>query len=193
MVMRDPAQTVSHALHALLDTAPWALERLRPFAGQTLVLNVGTWTLFFTIDERGSLVLNRERPSAPALTLDLSPSALPLLLLRPEEALHHLHLSGNSALATEIGFLAKHFRPDLEELLSRVVGDRGAHRLGHFFRQGSAWARETLSRSQRMLQEYATEEIHLLPSRAQARRFALQVHQLDEDLGHLEQRLGRLL
>ncbi|EQD76894.1 hypothetical protein B1A_03203, partial [mine drainage metagenome] len=89
--------------------------------------------------------------------------------------------------------LAKHFRPDLEELLSRVMGDRVAHRLGIFLKQGGAWARETLSRSQRMLQEYATEEIHLLPSRTQAQRFARQVHQLDEDLGHLEQRLGKLL
>ncbi|WP_298195456.1 SCP2 sterol-binding domain-containing protein [Ferrovum sp.] len=192
MGMRDPARIVSRGLHALLDTAPWALERLRPFAGQTLVLNVGTWTLFFTIDERGSLVLNRERPPVPALTLDLSPSALPLLLLRPAEALHHLHLSGNSALATEIGFLARHFRPDLEELLSRAVGDRSAHRLGLLLRQGGTWARETLSRSRCMLQEYATEEIHLLPSQAQARHFARQVHQLDEDLGRLEQRLGRL-
>lgn len=180
------------ALQALMATAPWSMERLRPFAGQTLAIHLGQHEFPMIITAEGALSPCATRTESPALTLELPLEVLPKILLRQNNILSHLHISGNSALAVEVGFLAQHFRPDLEELLSHWVGDIAAHRLGRFWRKGQQWLRDTTRRSRHMVREYAQEEAKLLPTRAQMNRFAGHLEDLNEDLNRLEQRLSRL-
>ncbi|NDU85740.1 MAG: hypothetical protein G3H99_03905 [Ferrovum sp.] len=193
MVKPSLPHLISRGLHALLATAPWATQRLQPFSGQSLSCHLGHWSWHFDINAQGFLEWRSSPPEKPSLTLHLAPSALPGFLANPTAALHHLHLSGNSALAAEIGFLAKHFRPDLEELLSHAIGDGLAHRVGKFWRQTRSWARDSGSRWVTMVREYATEEADLLPHPSQQQAFAAQVTALSLDLDRLEQRIARLI
>ena len=183
---------IARGLRALMDTAPWSMERLQPFAGQTVLLKAGSRSFPFVIAADGALEPRHEATEAPALTLDIAPEAWSRVLLGQDTLLHHLHISGNSALAVEMGFLAKHFRPDFEELLSHWVGDMAAHRLGGLWRHGHAWIQDTLRRQASMVHEYVTEEAALLPTRASMARFSVQLKGLDDELAQLEQRLSRL-
>lgn len=191
--MIAPDWLATRAIEKLMNTEPWALVRLQPFAGQTLLVHLGAQTFAFVITTEGALQPQATPPENPTLTLDFPPPAIPLVLAQPGTLLNHLRLSGNSALAAEIGFLAKHFRPDLEELLSQWVGDIAAHRLGRLWRWGRDWLRDTTRRNATMVREYAQEEAQLLPTRAQMTRFAAHVDHLHDDLAQLEQRLARLI
>ena len=181
---------LSNGLRTLFSTAPWAAQRLQPFAGCHIVLDLGGLLMPFTIDAAGIPALATTRAERADLTIRIPMSALPLLLTNQPAALRQLHLEGNSALAAEVGFLAKNFRPDLEELLSRVVGDLMAHRMAQTARAGRRWAQDSLRRLSLSCSEYATEEARLVASRSSLQRFASEVERLAQDVQRLERRMA---
>ncbi len=206
-------ERLEQALQQLFSTAPWAGARLQPFAGCTVQLDLSLFSMTFLItptgiprlltapgtsvnplDPPGATPALGANPSAsPDLLISLPPTALPLFLSDQAGALRQLHLQGNSGLAAEIGYLAKHFRPDLEELLSRVVGDTLAHRLGQALRQGRAWFGDSARRSLEAIVEYGTEEARWIPSRSGLQRFSSEVERLAQDVQRLERRLAGLI
>ncbi len=181
----------SDGLRHLMSAAPWTAHRLKPFAGCAISLNLGEWVIPFTVDPDGFPVLSATPPGQADLSIQIPLNALPLFLTDRASALRQIHLEGNSGLATEIGFLAKNFRPDLEELLSRVVGDILAHRMAQTARSAQAWARDSLRRLSESAAEYATEEAQLIASRTSLHFFASEVERLAQDVQLLEQRMAR--
>lgn len=190
MVMHALQTRLSSGLRTLFSTAPWAAQRLRPFAGCHIVLDLGGLLVPFTIDAEGNPALSASRPERADLSMRIPMSALPLFLTDQPAALRQLHLEGNSGLAAEVGFLARNFRPDLEELSSRVVGDVLAHRMAQTAHAGGRWARDSLRRLAESFSEYATEEARLVASRSSLHRFASEVERLAQDVQRLERRMA---
>lgn len=186
---------LSRGIRALLSTAPWAVARLEPFAGSKITLDMGEWQFHFKLDSDGYPVLQHEVPSElmPDLRIRMSPGVLPKLAMDPEVALRELHLEGNSGLAAQVGYLGTHFRPDLEELASRLVGDVIAHRLGMAFRKGRAWTKDATARFSDACSEYVTEEARLVASGSSLRRFSREVNQLAQDIRQLESRMTGII
>ncbi len=181
---------LSEGLRTLFDTAPWAAQRLQHFSGSTIVLDLDAWRIPFGIGPQGHPELCETVPAQAQLTIRMPLSALPLFLTDETAALRQLHLEGNSALANEVGFLARNFRPDLEELLSRVVGDLLAHRMAKTAREARTWAKDSGRRLSDSLAEYITEEGRLVASRASLQRFAVDVSELDQAVRRLELRIA---
>ncbi|MDE2344467.1 MAG: hypothetical protein KGL63_13960 [Betaproteobacteria bacterium] len=184
-------QRLSAGLKALFDTAPWAAQRLQPFSASVIVLDLGGRCIPFAIDDQGHPELCETIPDQPQLTIRMPFSALPLFLADKNAALRELHLEGNSGLAHEVGFLARNFRPDLEELLSRVVGDLLAHRIAQSARNFQGWARDSARRLSDSLTEYVTEEGRFVTGRAAVQRFSQDVAELDQAVRRFEQRIAR--
>lgn len=182
-------QRLSRGLSALFDTAPWAAQRLQPFSGSTVVLDLGGSRIPFKIDAQGYPELGESIPDQPQLTIRMPFSALPLFLTDESAALRELHLEGNSGLAHEVGFLARNFRPDLEELLSRVVGDLLAHRIARSARNARGWAKDSARRLSDSLTEYIAEEGRFVATRAALQRFSRDVAELDQAVSRFEQRM----
>lgn len=181
---------LSRGVRALLSTAPWAVARLEPFAGSRITLDMSEWQFHFRLDSDGYPVLQHEASSDPPdLRIRMTPGVLPKLVMDPEAALRDLHLEGNSGLAAQVGYLGTHFKPDLEELASRLVGDIAAHRLGRVFRKGRVWAKDTASRFSDACSEYVIEEARMVASSSSLRRFSREVNQLVQDTQQLENRM----
>jgi ubiquinone biosynthesis protein UbiJ len=81
---------------------------------------------------------------------------------------------------------------DVEEALSRGVGDVAAHRLMGAARQAAALGTDAGSRLLEGLVEYALEEKRLLVRRAELDDLAAAGRKLEERLGDLERRLDRM-
>jgi ubiquinone biosynthesis protein UbiJ len=81
---------------------------------------------------------------------------------------------------------------DLEEALSRRVGDIAAHRLVGTLRDVAALQADAARRLAEGLIEYAVEEQPLLAPRVELEALAAAGARLHEDLEHLEKRLARL-
>jgi ubiquinone biosynthesis protein UbiJ len=189
MVLESP---FAAALNHLLRAEPWARERLAPFAGETLELRGPALpTLRFTVAADGTLA-----PAAPgstvALQIRLRPDALAFLARGGEHVLRAVEVDGNAALASELMFLARHLRWDVEEEASRWIGDVAAHRLASLGRELAAWHADAARRLGEGLVEYALEEKRLLVKRGELEALAAAQARLRDGIEQLEKRIGRL-
>lgn len=188
-IMFEPAAA---AINHLLRDAPWARERLAPFAGSTVQCELPPVSATFAVDGEGYL-----RAIAPEAQPTVSvrsgvPNLLRLLWLRDDSARRQIRIVGDAAFAAALSAVIADLRWDVEEDLSRVVGDVAAHRLA---RGGSAllqWQAQTANNFAQSWAEYWTEEQPLIASREGVREFVRDVDALRDDVERLEQRIERL-
>src|SRR5712671_183903 len=122
------ARVAVAALNHVLAQQPWARERLVAFAGRTVLFRCPPFPeLAFGVTESGSLV--EADAAEPALTVTLAPSLLPFLLLRDDAVLKQVKIEGSAELAETVRFLFAHLAWDVEEDLSKLLGDPLAHRI----------------------------------------------------------------
>ncbi|MGO9995227.1 MAG: SCP2 domain-containing protein [Steroidobacteraceae bacterium] len=83
-------------------------------------------------------------------------------------------------------------RPDLEEELSRIVGDLAARRLSQFARQTAAWVRHARRTAGENIAEYLQEESRVLVNKTELEEFLQGVDMLRETADRVEARIARL-
>jgi len=177
-------------LNRLLGAEAWARERLAPFAGETVELRAPPLpALRFCILPGGTVEAGE---ADPGLTMTLKPQLLAAAARGEEHALRAVDVQGNARLAAEILVLARHLRWDVEEELSRVMGDVAAHRLGEAARAFAAWHLDASQRLAMALADYATEEKQVLTRRAHLDGLADGVAALRDAIARLEKRIARL-
>ena len=165
-----PAVAFCFLLNQLLDRERWARQRLEHFAGQSVELRPPLLPpLRLAIAAGGRIEEGGPEPSA-AVTLN--------------------GISGTSALADELRYLARHFRWDAEEELSRLVGDVAAQRIGGTVRALARWQMDAARRVGETLAEYATTESGTLVRRRELQDFAAEVERLRVAIDRLERRLA---
>jgi ubiquinone biosynthesis protein UbiJ len=101
-------------------------------------------------------------------------------------------LTGDAATAQRFQKLLGYVKPDVEEELSRVVGDVAAHRLAELGRGVRNWARAARSTLGNNVREYLQEESRDLPTRYEVDRFSSELGVLRDDVERLAARLRRL-
>lgn len=186
-----PAPAASRAVNHVLRSAPLALERLRRHAGRTAEFRVGPVAVALTVQTTGEVAA--ALPGAPRdLHVRISPFLLPRLALGEEAAFREIGMEGDMELAQEISYLARNLDWDLEEDLSRVVGDIAAHRLVSGARSVSRWGREAALRSAQGAAEFLTEERPVIASRVKVEGFVREVAELRDAAERLEKRVERL-
>ena len=105
--------------------------------------------------------------------------------------LRSIGFTGDAELAAALQYLAKHLRWEVEEDLSRVVGDVAAHRIASTARDFLAWQKDAGVRLGENVAEYLTEEAALVAPPAALARFGRDVADLVDALERLEKRLDR--
>jgi ubiquinone biosynthesis protein UbiJ len=188
------------ALNRLLESEPWARERLAPFAGEVLELRAPPLpVLRFAIAADGRLLPGADGRLAPAaaeatasLTISLGPGVLAAAMRGEEQLLRAVDVAGNARLASEVMFLFRHLRWDAEEAAAKIVGDVAAHRLAGIARGAVAWHADAARRIAESLVEYATEEKRLLVTRGELEGIAAAHASLRDGLERLAKRIDRL-
>jgi ubiquinone biosynthesis protein UbiJ len=113
---------------------------------------------------------------------------------KPEDALRggSVHISGDAETAQAFSELLRLARPDLEEELSRVVGDVPAHQIGQAARSVLGFARRSAETFTQNVAEFLQHESRDTPSRTEADEFSSSVDKLRDDVDRLEARLALL-
>jgi ubiquinone biosynthesis protein UbiJ len=177
-------------LNHLLHGQPWLRERLAPFAGRSVRLEVPPLALVLAIDAQGGL-----QPSGVA-AVDASARLSPLTVLRlaagEEGARSGVEVNGDAALAAALGGVLRELRWDAAEDLSRLIGDIPAQRLVRLGQGVLAWQREALSSLLAAAGEYLVEERHVLPGREAVTSWAREVDALRDDAERLSQKIDQL-
>jgi ubiquinone biosynthesis protein UbiJ len=175
------------AFNHVLDQAGWARQKLIPFAGRTANISVLPLAFSFAIDDGGRLVASQAAVADVEITL---PVNTPLLVLQgPEQVMKAARINGLAEFADTLGFVLRNLRWDIEEDLSKVVGDIAARRLVALLNSFAGWQREAIRNLSENVGEYLIEEKQALVKSAELAVFSDEIIQLR---AHLEQAEARL-
>jgi len=187
------AQVGISALNHVLRQQAWARDRLRTHVGRTVRMVVAAPLGAVSADARiaadGTLEL--ATIDSPSVTLSLSPTVSALLGAMRDGAVGltgHLKVEGDVMVAAAVGEIAQHLRWDIEEDLSKLVGDVAAQRMGDAARAGLRQAQAIGDRAQSGLRQFLVDEDRQLLDRRQLERLGQELRELETRLDGLAQR-----
>jgi ubiquinone biosynthesis protein UbiJ len=144
---------------------------------------------------QGVVHFDRAPPGESDATVTGTPLALLALVGRDSQARLRdgtVRLTGDGEIVQSFHELLQAARPDLEEEVSRLVGDVPAHQLGNLARSLSGWSRRSFATFTTNVAEYLQEESRDLVTRTEADEFNSAVDDLREAADRLEARIERL-
>lgn len=178
------------AINHLLRREDWARERLQPFAGRTARLAVPPTAVTLAVTTTGEVTASEN--TEPDVTLTVAAGSLFDVLRDPQAAASSTEVAGDGDFAGAISYLFTHLRWDVEEDLSRVVGDVAAHRIANFGRDLAHVPGRVAESVTRSVATYLRDESGPVPSRIEVEAFNHAVNVLRDDAARLEKRLERL-
>ena len=187
---------VENLLNRNLGASPRARELCAQLRERRLAITLSGTPLRLAVESTGdSLRLWRHQGGEFHVEVEGTPLNLVALAGPEPEALLQrgaVTIRGDVELAQRYRELALLLRPDLEEELSRLVGDAPAHQLARLAGSAFGFARRALSTTALNLAEYAAHERGDLVPRAEAEPFLEGVDRVREDVDRLEARLALL-
>jgi ubiquinone biosynthesis protein UbiJ len=145
-VVEETHRRVVLMLNHVLMQEPQAMERLVRQSGRVVLAQWRSFTFTLLVTPAGLLDLAGEG-AVPDLTLVLteeSPFAMAQSLM--QGAKPAVRIEGDVQLAAEVNWLADNVRWDVEEDLSRVIGDAPSHMLAQAVRRLAGGLRDFLGR-----------------------------------------------
>jgi ubiquinone biosynthesis protein UbiJ len=190
-------EAIENLLNRNLPRSPRARELTAALQGKILRLEARGlgWVLY--IESLGtSLKLTRNDDGRTPDT-EISGSLMNLAALagsHPEEVIRRgdVTIRGDAELAQKFQELAMLLKPDVEEELSRLIGDTPAHQAFRFVKLATDFGRRAATTGVRNVAEYLAHERGDLVPRAEAEDFYREVERLREDLDRLEARAGHI-
>lgn len=173
-------------LNHLLVQQSWAMVRLREHAGRTMQLRLPLAPATLAIQADGSVAA--EAGTTPDATLTPNPLAW-LAAANPSK---RFLTSGDAALAQDLADIFGRLRWDVEEDLSRVVGDIAAHQIVSTGDKVLAWHRNAAATLAKSWAEHWQEESPMLAPPAETRALAEDITAVHERVERLEQRIRQL-
>lgn len=191
---------LTERLQALLDAkvegSPRARELLGMLDGKRLrvIVRHTPWEVSLQV-EQGRARLMRDAPPDADVTLSGTPlSMLALLREDPAEVIRRgdVALTGDGEAGTRFQELAQLLRPELEEGLSRMIGDVPAWGVGSLLRKALEFGRSTVATQATNVGEYLAHEKRVLVPMAEARQYIEGVDALREQADRLAARVAQL-
>lgn len=205
--VNDSAPTLELAeslINRALQLDPEFLESLKPLSGKLLAVELSglELTIFFSLDVDG-VTLYRRSEAGEILgerSPDIGFSGSPAALLRMVGAMRRgdagfgdeVRLSGDLAALESLRDAFRRLDVDLEELLSRFVGDIAAHEIGRAARAFLSWGENMRQTLLADTGEYLVEELRVSPPRHELDDFISGVDRLRDDVERIEKRIARL-
>jgi ubiquinone biosynthesis protein UbiJ len=185
-----PTPAILAANH-LLKAATWARDKLKPFVGHTAKISMPPFEAAFLILKDG--LITTPAPDAEAEVSIALPATAPLLALQGNDhVMRAARLEGSADFAEALGFVIRNLRWDIEEDLSKVVGDIAAHRIVDGAQKFVGWHQKAAQNLAENLAEYFTEEQPLIARRLAITDFSSDIDRLRDDVARLEKRVQRL-
>jgi ubiquinone biosynthesis protein UbiJ len=193
-----PLQSVLNRNIASSSAARTACKRL---ADKTLAVHLTSTpentllSLFFTSDgERMSIATTSDTTAAASLSG--TPLAyLSMIRAQPESALRsgNIRIEGDAEVAQAFRDLLKAAQPDVEEELSRLIGDVGAHQIGNLARGALQFGKRVADTFAQNVSEYLQEESRDVVTRIEVDEFTAAVDQLRDSVDRSEAKLNILI
>lgn len=182
---------VTRFLQHICNQNEWSRPHLMPFSGKVITFDFVLLKTNLIVLEDGSLALAGETAQADA-TVHIPPSLAMRLMAKDEAAKTFIKVDGDTHLAAELSKVLQHMRWDIEDDLSKVVGDIGAVKIGELSQKAFNEIRQKSVNAAEMLSEYWQEEQPLLAKKRHVEQFNADVDTLKSDVARFEKRIEKL-
>ncbi len=193
MILLQPIESLLN--RSLADSAS-AQAVCRRLEGRVLAIHVTGPELSVYFRSLGNtLELATKSEGTVAATISGTPLALLGLIAKsPESQIRSgvVRIEGDAEAAQNFQTLLKLARPDLEEELSRLVGDVAAHQVGSLARSALRFGQKAARTFSQNVSEYLQEESRDVPTRLEVNEFSSGVDRLRDDVERAEARLALL-
>ena len=116
MIEKIKTKLINH----LLNQNDWMQTKLQPYLGMVIVLEIDTLLLKFTVNNEGQLIVNdTENPPDAHIQMTLKS----LIQLITQKKKNGITVKGNLDLANEFSKVIENIEWEMEEDLSRFIGD----------------------------------------------------------------------
>ncbi len=188
-------EAVENLFNRNLGQSPRARELCAQLQGKALRVEIRSTPWQVTVESLGhSLRMTRAvAETAPAATVRGSPvSLLALAGADPQAVIRRgdVLIEGDAEVAEGYQQLLHCLRPDVEEELSKLVGDSAAHEALRFAKLALGFGRRAVDTGFRNTAEYLAHESADLVPRAEAEVFLDGVARLREDVDRLDARIA---
>jgi len=186
-------QAIENLLNRNLPRSPRAGELATALRGKTVRIEARGLGWVVVVESLGTSVRLSKTAGERAPDAEISGSLMNLAALsgpHPEEVIRRgdVTIRGDAEAAQKFRELAMLLKPDVEEELSKLIGDTPAHQALRFVRGLAGAGRRAATTSVRNAAEYLAHESRDLVPRAEAEDFYRGVERLREDLDRLEAR-----
>jgi ubiquinone biosynthesis protein UbiJ len=187
-------QAIENLLNRNLPRSPRASELCAALAGKRVRIEArGLGWVLVAESMNTSVRLAKEDGGERPPDAEISGSLMNLAALagsHPEEVIQRgdVTIRGDAEVAQKFRELAMLLKPDVEEELSRLIGDTPAHQALRFVKLATGFGRQAARTGVRNVAEYLAHERGDLVPRAEAEDFYRGVERLREDLDRLEAR-----
>jgi ubiquinone biosynthesis accessory factor UbiJ len=186
-------QAIENLLNRNLPRSPRAQELCAALSGKRVGIEARGlgWTL--TAECLASSIRLTKGEADPPADAAISGSLMSLAALagaHPEEVIRRgdVTIRGDAEVAQKFRELAMLLRPDVEEELSKLIGDTPAHQALRLVKTVTGFGRRAAATGVRNVAEYFAHESRDLVPGAEAEDFYRGVEKLREDLDRLEAR-----
>lgn len=187
-------QAIENLLNRNLPRSPRARELCESLVGKRVRVEARGLGWVLVIESLNTSVkLTKGDAGEPPADAEISGSLLNLAALagtHPEEVIQRgeVTIRGDAEIAQKFRELAMLLKPDVEEELSRLIGDTPAHQALRLVKLATGFGRRAAQTSVRNVAEYLAHERGDLVPRAEAEDFYRGVERLREDLDRVEAR-----
>jgi ubiquinone biosynthesis protein UbiJ len=187
-------QAIENLLNRNLPRSPRAQELCETLKGKAVRIEAQGLGWRLDCESLGtSLKLTKAGHSGRTPDAEISGSLIGLAALagpQPEEVIQRgdVSIRGDAELAQKFRELAMLLRPDVEEELSKIIGDTPAHQALRLAKVVTGFGRRAVNTGVRNVAEYLAHERGDLVPRAEAEDFYRGVERLREDLDRLDAR-----
>ena len=191
-------QAIENLLNRNLPRSPRARELCGTLKGRRVRIEARGLGWVLIAESLGdSISLGKGDAGASEPDAEISGSLLNLAALAgpdPESVVQRgdVAIRGDAEIAQKYRELAMLLKPDVEEELSRIIGDSPAHQALRLARMAADFGRRAAKNSVRNVAEYLAHERGDLVPRAEAEDFYRGVERLREDLDRLDARTRAL-
>jgi ubiquinone biosynthesis accessory factor UbiJ len=187
-------QSIENLLNRNLPRSPRAQELCESLKGKAVRIEAHGLGWRLDCESLGSsLKLTKADSAGREPDAGIAGSLMSLAALagsHPEEVIQRgdVTIRGDAELAQKFRELAMLLKPDVEEELSRLIGDTPAHQALRLVRMATGLGRRAVKTGVRNVAEYLAHERGDLVPRAEAEDFYRGVERLREDLDRLDAR-----
>lgn len=191
------AAALEKALNYVLTLDPDTLSRLNKLQGKVVKLNISDWNLeCFVVVRENSLGIMTHYAGLPDASI--SGKFMGLVQVGRQRASgpalfeQGIKIDGDLELGEQIRDIIRHLDLDLEEYLSRFVGDIAAHEIIWRGKSFLEFGKKTWQSLTENVREFCQIEASYAPSRRQAEQFYRDISELRNDVERAAVRLARL-